>query len=254
MRLLIVAASTEWPNMKREILSWVLVRTAVLAFRSFAFASYYIPSESMVPNLLVGDRIVVSKWAYGFGPYNTEFFDLPLEQRVLARPLSRGDIAVFKLPRDNETDYIKRIIGLPGDEIQFRGGVAFINGEMITRLRIDDFVWTGPEGQQQRAARFEETLPGGRRYVTLDWGIGSRGDDFGPATVPEGHYFAVGDHRDNSLDSRFSKASGVGFVPARNLVGRAEAILWSWSGEAEWTVPATWLNAFRGDRAVSALH
>lgn len=240
--------------LKREILSWVFILTAALVFRSFAFASYHIPSESMVPNLLVGDRIIVSKWAYGLGPYNTEFFDLPLEERVLNRPLSRGDIAVFKLPRDGETDYIKRIIGLPGDEIAFRDGIAFINGERVHRIHMQDYYWQGPDGRQQQAARFTEALPNGKTYVTLDWGMGSRADDFGPITVPTGHYFAVGDHRDNSLDSRFPDSYGVGLVPARNLVGRAEAILWSWSGEAELANPATWLSALRGERAFTRLH
>lgn len=239
--------------MKREIASWALIISAALAFRSFAFASYYIPSESMVPNLMVGDRIIVSKWAYGLGPYNTEFFELPLAERVLDRPLSRGDIAVFKLPRDGKTDYIKRILGLPGDKILFRDGVAFINGQKITRERLADFHWQGPDGRSQQAARFLETLPNGKTHVTLDWGLGNRADDIGPLTVPADHYFAVGDHRDNSLDSRFPQSYGVGFVPARNLVGRADAILWSWSGEAQLSKPTTWLSAFRGERTFKRL-
>ncbi len=240
--------------MRREIASWAIMLAFVFLFRSFAFASYYIPSESMVPNLLVGDRIVVSKWAYGIGPYSTLFFNLPLAHRMGSLPLERGDIAVFKLPRDGETDYIKRIIGLPGDEIAFHNGTVFINGQMIQRERIEDYMWTGPAGTQQIAAQFIETLSNGKSYVTLDWGPDSPADEFGPITIPADHYFAAGDHRDNSLDSRFPKSYGVGLVPAENLVGRAEAIMWSWSGAAHFSEPNTWLSAFRGDRTFSRLH
>ena len=239
--------------MKREILTWAALLTTVLLFRSFAYASYFIPSESMAPNLLVGDRIAVAKWAYGIGPFNTELFDLPIEDRLVVRPLSRGDIAVFKLPRDNKTDYIKRIVGLPGDAIAFRGGQFILNGEPVERRRLEDFVWAGPDGRRQRAAVFEETLPGGKTYVTLDWGAGRTADNFGPITVPDGYYFAAGDHRDNSLDSRFPASYGVGLVPARNLIGRAEAILWSWSGRARWNQPSTWLDAIRPERTAHAL-
>lgn len=237
----------------REIRFWSMAVVGYFLFHSFAYAFYHTPTESMVPTIQVGDRMVVSKWAYGFGRYSSMFLDLPIEERVLTRPVERGEIAVFRLPSDVSQEYIKRILAVPGDEIMFRGGIAYINGERVQRQRISDFSWTSPSGRSQRVARFEETLPNGKRYMVLDWGVGSRSDDFGPVVVPEGHYFAVGDNRDNSLDSRFPSPFGVGFVPAENLVGRAEVITWSWSGAAAWNKPWTWHQAFRGNRALVSL-
>ena len=225
-----------------------------LVINTTAFASYYIPSESMVPNLLVGDRLVVTKYPYGYSRYSILGGPPLFAGRIFERPVERGDIVVFKLPRDGETDYIKRIVGLPGDTIETRHGVLVINDVPVQRERIGDLERHDSFGAIERVPQYRETLPSGRSYITLELRQDSHADNAGPFVVPAGHYFAMGDNRENSLDSRWPKEIGVGFVPAENLVGRAEAIVYSWSGEAELLHPATWLSAFRGERSVTRLH
>ena len=240
--------------MKREIMNWVVVLGLVFVFRSFAFGSYYIPSESLVPNLLVGDRLEVSKFAYGYSRHSIFGSPRIFSGRIFAQPIKRGDIAVFKLPRDGETDYIKRIIGLPGDVIEMRSGLLYINQQAVGRTKLEDFVFQDRTGNIRRVAQIEETLPSGRTFTTLDWLSNSLGDNVGPFHVPDGHYFGIGDNRDNSLDSRFPERVGVGFVPAENLVGRAVIILWSWTGRARLTKPSTWADALRLERSFKLLH
>lgn len=233
------------------------IRTVVYAvliavgIRSFAFEPFNIPSESMLPTLEVGDYLFVSKFSYGYSRYSLPFGLPLLPGRVIGREPERGDVAVFKLPRDNSTDYIKRIIGLPGDRIQVREGVFFLNGQAVPRRQIDDYVQTA-YGREQRVRRYVETLPGGRTYTILDISDNSAGDNTQEFLVPPGHYFAMGDNRDNSADSRFrSDRDGVGFIPAVNLVGRADLIFFSHNGTARFWEIWNWPFAIRYSRLIS---
>jgi signal peptidase I len=204
-----------------------VVYAVVIAFgvRTFAYEPFNIPSGSMIPTLLVGDYLFVSKFSYGYSRYTVAFGAPVFDGRVLYTKPERGDVAVFKLPRDNKTDYIKRIIGLPGDRIQVIGGILHINGEAVKRDRVEDFVTTDQFGRQVRVAQYVETLPNGRKHRIIEESDTGSLDNTQLYTVPEDHFFAMGDNRDNSLDSRVS--SMVGFVPVENLVGRAEFLFFS---------------------------
>ncbi|ALG71230.1 signal peptidase [Azospirillum thiophilum] len=204
-----------------------VIFAVLIAFgvRTFAFEPFNIPSGSMIPTLLVGDYLFVSKFSYGYSKY-TVGFGLPLfEGRILGSQPERGDVAVFKLPRDNKTDYIKRVIGLPGDSIQMIGGILHINGQPVKRERIEDFVTTDSLGRSIRTAQFIETLPNGRTHRIIEESDNGPLDNTPVFKVPENHLFMMGDNRDNSLDSRVP--SQVGFVPIENMVGRAEFLFFS---------------------------
>jgi signal peptidase I len=227
---------------------WETARTLVyavaiaLAVRTFLYEPFNIPSGSMKPTLLVGDYLFVSKFAYGYSQHSLPF-SLPLfEGRIFADLPERGDVAVFKLPSDNRTDYIKRIVGLPGDRLQVRDGILHINGAPVTRMRLENF--RDDDGTSNgELARFRETLPGGGlSYTVLD--IVARGslDNTDVYEVPDGHVFAMGDNRDNSLDSR---VSNVGFIPIENLIGRAEIIFFSTNGDARLWEVWNWPTAIR---------
>lgn len=209
-----------------------------VAIRTVAYEPFNIPSSSMVPTLLIGDYLFVSKFSYGYSRYSLPF-SLPLiPGRILVTEPERGDVAVFKLPTDTSKDYIKRIIGLPGDEIQVKGGVLHINGKPVERERVGDFVDYAPSGNVRRVARYIETLPNGKRhYIMEDDGDNGFADNTPVYRVPEGHYFAMGDNRDNSQDSRF--LDKVGYIPRENLVGRAEFLFFSIDGPVWkfWTWP-----------------
>ena len=192
--------------------------------RTFLYQPFNIPSGSMKETLLIGDYLFVSKLSYGYSRYS--FYNLiPFNGRIFAAEPKRGDVIVFKLPRDNSTDYIKRLIGLPGDEITVRGGVLFINGKEVPRRHIDDFVTREDAGPPRPIPAYEETLPNGVKYTVLQAGTNGPLNNVGPYKVPAEHYFMMGDNRDNSTDSR---VPGVGYVPFENLIGRA-ALLYSTS-------------------------
>ncbi len=207
-----------------------------LIVRTVAFEPFNIPSGSMIPTLLVGDYLFVSKYSYGYSKHSLPL-SLPLiPDRVLFSEPERGDVTVFKLPSDNKTDYIKRIIGLPGDKIQMKNGRLFINGEIVKRERIEDLIQTDGNGNLRRSVRYSETLPNGKVHTILEeWGDKGPLDNTGIYEVPAEHYFAMGDNRDNSQDSRVRPQ--VGFIPKVNLVGRAEVLFFSTNGGARiWEV------------------
>jgi len=276
----------------REVKGLALVILAVLGFHSFIAKPFYIPSESMMPVLLKGDRLVVSKYAYGWsfvsptipnpaailrslvlrGPPEPWGVTLPrMEGRLFGKLPKRGDIVIVTPPGANE-DYIKRVIGLPGDTIAVRGGRLAINGTLVryevrppAMIAVDanapcGFEFAGFEvavadGQRYcRVPIVRETLPNGVSYDTIELGT-SPGDDFGPVRVPAGRLFLMGDNRDRSADSRFSldeKGLG-GAVPWENIGGRAEFITFSLDGTTQLTAPSTWLSAFRSGRAGGSL-
>jgi len=218
-----------------------------LVLRVFLFQPFTIPSASMEPNLFEGDYIIVSKYSYGYSHHSIPFSPPLFQGRILERKPARGDIIVFKLPSDGHTDYIKRLIGLPGDRIQMREGLLYLNGKLIPRDATpsapDEVKYGSPT-----AAEFRETLPEGRTFVTNDEGTDRDLDDTPVYVVPEGHYFFMGDNRDNSLDSRVAPPVGVGFVPAENLVGKAQIILLSWDRDASIFKPWTWFLDARLER------
>lgn len=235
------------PNSLKDTIKTVVYAVLIaLVVRTVGFEPFNIPSGSMIPTLLVGDYLFVSKYSYGYSRYSLPF-GLPLiPGRVLFTEPERGDVAVFKLPTDNKTDYIKRIIGLPGDRIQVRRGILHINGAPVIRKRISDFVETNQYGNVVRVARFEETLPGGRKHEILEITDNGPLDNTDLYIVPAGHYFAMGDNRDNSQDSRVRSA--VGFIPKANLVGRAEVLFYSTNGAARWYQFWKWPVAMRFKR------
>ena len=217
-----------WRTVISTSLGWVaslaVFLLIALTFRALAFQPFDAPSASMAPNLRVGDYFFVSKWAYGYSRYS--FYNLiPFSGRIFPAEPKRGDVLVFKLPRDNSTDYIKRVIGLPGDEITVRGGELFINGKEVPRRRIADFVTKQDSGPPRPIPAYEETLPNGVNYTVLVAEPNGPFENIGPYKVPAGKYFMMGDNRDNSTDSR---VPGVGYVPFENLIGRA-ALLYSTS-------------------------
>ena len=215
-----------------------------LVIRVFLFQPFTIPSASMEPTLLQGDYIIVSKFAYGYSRHSMPLSPPLFGGRILGREPHRGDVIVFKLPRDGHTDYIKRLIGLPGDQIQLKGGVVYLNGQAVPRQELSPATEMSPFGFSHPVQRFKETLPGGKSYITYDYGPDGDVDNTGVYVVPSGHYFMMGDNRDNSQDSRYPEAIGVGYVPFENLVGKADIILLSWNDKASVFKPWTWvLNA-----------
>lgn len=196
-----------------------------LVLRTVLFQPFTIPSGSMEPALRSGDYVVVSKFAYGWSRWSMPLGPPLFKGRLFGRDPARGDVVVFRLPRDTSIDYIKRVVGLPGDRVQMKGGAVFVNGAPLPSRVLGP--GTDPDEPQVAVIRRWETQSGGRGYVTLDRGF-SDGDDTGVFLVPEDAYFVMGDNRDNSADSRWPRQTGVGFVPAENLVGRAEVILAGW--------------------------
>ena len=219
----------------------VIVQAILIAFvvRTFLYQPFNIPSESMYPTLKVGDYLFVSKLSYGYSKYSFNFALGPVEKPwisccsfdfpgrvVLADTPKQGDVAVFKLPSDTRIDYIKRVIGMPGDRVQMKDGVLYINGQAVKKERIEDYVDDESEGPGNGHAvqKYRETLPNGATYEVLDLGNTSE-DNTEEYVVPADHYFMMGDNRDNSQDSRF--LDHVGYVPVENFVGRADIIFFS---------------------------
>ncbi|GAB4178086.1 MAG: signal peptidase I [Thalassobaculales bacterium] len=236
-----------WLETVKTIVYAVLI---ALGIRTIAFEPFNIPSGSMIPTLLVGDYLFVSKYSYGYSRHSLPF-SLPLiPGRVLFREPARGDVVVFKLPRDNSTDYIKRLVGLPGDRLQMRAGVLHINGQPVQRRLIGDYI--SPDDGRERARAFIETLPGGRSHQIIEETDSGPLDNTPEYVVPAGHYFAMGDNRDSSFDSRV--IAGVGYVPKENLVGRAEFLFFSTNGQARLWEVWKWPWAVRWDRLFQGIN
>ena len=259
---------TNWAS---EIWQLFLLVLAVLAVHSLIAKPFFIPSGSMLPSLLIGDRLIVSKFPYGYSYLSPSINLLPeIPGRLLGRLPERGDIAVIKSPRD-KTDYIKRVIALPGDTVQMKDGHLWLNGAAVPRVRVADteipvspnsdcvtpidaqFRTVNAAGAAVcRLPTYRETMPGGRSYLTLDLAQTPQ-DNTEPAIVPEGHIFLMGDNRDNSEDSRFDPLiGGLGMLPIENLVGRAEFLTFSLDGSSGWN-PVSWFTALRQGRFFKAI-
>jgi signal peptidase I len=216
-----------------------------LVIRTFLFQPFNIPSGSMEETLLIGDYLFVSKYSYGFSHYSLPFSPPLFSGRIWGSEPARGDVVVFRLPKDDSIDYIKRVIGLPGDRIQMIGGALYINEQPVKRERIEDFIQNEGGGPTVRIKRWRETLPEGVSYTTLNLVDNGVYSDTQVYMVPPGHYFMMGDNRDNSADSRV--LSQVGYVPLENIVGRAQIIffsvldgthaweIWSWPWTVRWS-------------------
>jgi len=247
------------------ILAWIL--------RSLIVAPFSIPSGSMLPTMMIGDYLFVSKWPYGYSRVSFPFGFPSFDGRIFGSTPDRGDIVVFLGPED--ADVVKRVIGLPGDMIAVEGGQVILNGKPVPRERIEDvsikispnspcrvvppavaMTRPMPDGSQGCTyPAYRETLPGGRSYTVLDQTDAGFGDSFAPVTVPQGSLFLMGDNRDDSLDSRYPvEAGGMGLVPVDRVVGRAELAFWSTDGSASWINPISWFSALRTDRIGTDYH
>lgn len=215
-----------------------------LLIRTTLFEPFKIPSGSMYPTLYVGDYLFVSKYTYGYSKHSMPF-SLPLfDGRIWADEPKRGDVVVFKLPQDNRTDYIKRVIGLPGDKIKLKNGRLYINGEMVEREVMEDFVIRDKNGNAERYRQYIEALPDGVTHTILEVSDNQKEDNVPELTVPQESYFVMGDNRDRSDDSRVN----VGFVPFENLVGKARVLFFSHNDDGAWYKPWTWPKKVRWER------
>jgi signal peptidase I len=213
-----------------------------LVLRVLFFQPFTIPSASMEPNLYQGDYIIVSKFSYGYSRHSIPFSPPLFPGRIMEKKAQRGDIVVFKLPRDGRTDYVKRVIGLAGDRIQMKDGLLYLNGVQVKRELVGSAKRDSGYGFVREVVTYRETLPGGKSFLTNDFGTDGELDNTDVFVVPEGDYFMMGDNRDNSSDSRVPpEAGGVGYVPAENLVGKAQIILLSWRPGASIFKPWTWV-------------
>jgi signal peptidase I len=225
----------------------VIVHALIIALviRTFLFQPFNIPSGSMENTLLVGDYLFVSKFSYGYSHYSLPFSPPLFSGRVWSAAPQRGDVVVFRFPKDDSIDYIKRVVGLPGDRIQVKNELLYINDTAVKRERIEDVVETDDFGRTERVKRWQETLPNDVTYVTLER-VPQHLQDTSVFEVPPGHYFMMGDNRDNSSDSR----ADVGYVPFENIIGRAQVIFFSIRGEHAWAI-WTWPWSVRWGRLLT---
>jgi signal peptidase I len=239
------AQGDSWTELAKTVIYAGLI---ALVIRTFLLQPFNIPSASMEATLLVGDYLFVEKFSYGYSRYSFPFGLGPLGDSLHGRVSAglnpqRGDVVVFKFPQDNSTDFIKRLIGLPGDTVQMRDGVLYLNGKAIPKVRVQDYVET-VDGEVRHVPQYRETLPGGKSYLVLDRDAEGPEDNTEVFTVPAGHYFMMGDNRDNSDDSR----QAVGFVPAENLEGKALIRFFSTDGSAHFWEVWKWPFSIRYSR------
>ncbi len=240
--------------------TWEVIKTVAVALlialvlRVLLFQPFTIPSASEEPNLYEGDYVFVTKFDYGWSHHSIPFSPPLFSGRIFDNPPKRGDIIVFKLPRDNRTDYIKRLIGVPGDRVQMKDGLLYLNGQLVPRVVKETVLETGGTSVVRPVQRVQETLPGGRTYLTNDFGTYYDLANTPALTVPDHYNFFMGDNRDNSADSRLPPEIGVGMVPEENLVGRARVVLVSWSQGASLFKPWTWVLNLRPSRFGHVLH
>ncbi len=234
---------------------WAVILALVI--RTFLFEPFNIPSGSMIPSLLVGDFLFVNKYSYGYSDKSVGYGFVNFDGRVWDTKPKRGDVVVFKLPTNPSIDYIKRLIGMPGDTIQVKDGILYINGNPLPREPKGDYK-VPLEIEDRTYHSYTETLPGGKQHPILELGDDEALDNTPLYTVPAGHYFMMGDNRDNSQDSRVMPdqhhGQGVGFVPAENLVGRAEIIFFSLSNDTQIWEIWKWPFKIRYDRLLQRIH
>lgn len=249
-----------------------LVGAVIIAvgIRTIAYEPFNIPSESMLPTLQIGDYLFVSKYPYGYSRHSMPLSPPLFSGRIFESPVQRGDVAVFKVDTadDGLTDFIKRIVGLPGDRIKVTNGRLYVNNKPVVRERIEDYTFRerpynpcridyrrmGEDGIAYcDYPQYRETLPNGVSFLTLDLNPYGDRDNTREYIVPQGHYFAMGDNRDNSADSRKPKPRGIGYISAEDLVGRAEIIFFSTDGRAKLWQPWYWIQAARGSRFFTLL-
>lgn len=266
----LASAQSPRPETKQSLAARLcfILTLALLAWalRSFVAAPFSIPSGSMLPTLYIGDYLVVAKWPYGYSKYSFPLGFPSFGGRLLPHGPKRGDVVVFRHPWE-DTDLVKRVIGLPGDTVELRDGKLILNGRLVGREPLPPYKLPVSENMPCRVVppalpveaqvgsttyciipAFRETLPGGPSYTVLDETT-TAADDFAPTKVPPGQVFLMGDNRDDSLDSRFpATVGGIGTVPMDKLIGRAEFTFWSTDGSASWAKPWTWFSALRADR------
>lgn len=230
---------------RKEFIKSILIAISIaVVFRSFLYEPFFIPSGSMKSTLLVGDFVFVDKKTYGYSRYSLPFGLPIIPDRVFKDEPKRGDVVVFKLPKNTSTNYVKRLIGMPGDTIEVKNSILYLNGKIVPRKRIDDFIDEDKFGNTKSIPQYIETLPSGREYTVLDELKKGPLDNTLVYNVPEGHYFMMGDNRDNSQDSRV--LSQVGYIPEINLLGPAKII--AISAKDSLLKVWKWLSMFRTER------
>ena len=238
-------------SMSETIKTIIYAILIAILIRSFLIEPFKIPSGSMYPNLYVGDFLFVSKYTYGYSRHSFPFSLPAFDGRIWATEPQYGDVVVFKFPQDNRTDFIKRVVGLPGDKIKMEKGRLYVNGKVLERSEQENFVLRNAYGATERFHQYEETLPNGKKHTILEISDEEMEDNFKEVTIPEGHLFLMGDNRDRSNDSRVS----VGFVPMENLVGKARFLFFSYDpNEGAWYKPWTWGKKIRWSRIFSKIN